>query len=145
MFNRLRYLFDKITIRTKPMGNMNQASCGMVLADQIYEKAACKAALSNASGIKVCTGKVLFEYLPTDMAPVVMRRNFDPYDESMSKRALRNWLWDHVIFDNHGYIVAIHDHGDILVVQEGWELEADYFSRLRFADEKKWEEIGRGS
>lgn len=131
--NRLGLAVDKLLIRTKPMGDMNQAGCGMALAQQVYSKAKERAAATGVPGAKINSGKTLYEWIPADMAPVIIRRDWDPYDLPYSTAAIRNWLWDHVIFNGEGFIIAIHDHGEILTCQDGWQCEAEYFSRVRLA------------
>ena len=123
--NRLGLAVDKLLIRTKPMGDMNQAGCGMALAQQVYQKTVDRKTANS--------GRVLWEWIPAEMATVIIRRDFDPYNLQLTTAGLRDWLWNHVIFNGEGFIIAIHDRGEILTCQDGWQCEAEYFSRVRLA------------
>ena len=114
------YVSDRIMIRTKPMSSMNQAHWGIELSDEIFAKSLARSRIA---------GEVLWNLLPPEMGALTIRRSFDPYDSNMSKADIRDWLWDHVIFDNKGNIVGLHDMGEVLSCKEGWQAEADWFSR----------------
>lgn len=126
---RIRIMVDRFLIRTEPMGAMNQIHWGMELADVIFEEASKKKRMSGA---------VLYEFLPPEMASTVIRRWFDPYEKIVSKSGLRDWLWAHVIFDEEGSIIAIHDRGKILICQNSWQSEADWFSRVKMNVDGIW-------
>jgi len=139
MFNRisrrLRIMSDRLLIRTEPMRSMNQIHWGMELASDVYAKGHQQ---NPQSGYKKNCGLILWNTLPPDMATIVIRRSFDPYNKEMDKGNIRNWLWDHVLFDNEGMVIAIHDRGEILFCREGWEKEVDWYSRVKMNQDKYW-------
>lgn len=133
---RLRYISDRILVRTKPMGSMNQIHWGMEIAETIFEDGDSRKERHRKLGLLAGgnypkNGEDLWCYLPPGMASIVIRRSFDPYDSELSKAGIRDWLWHHVVFDDNGNIIAIHDHGEILDVKDGWTCEAEWFSRVR--------------
>lgn len=123
---KFKVITDRFLMRTKPMGSMNQIHWGMELASDIYADA-----LNKGRSI----GVVLYEYLPPTLAPFVIRTWFDPYGDYTIKarKQIRDWLWDHVMFDDMGNIIAIHDRGEVFTCQIGWECEVDWLSRIRMS------------
>lgn len=132
IIRRFRIISDSLRIRTKAMSSMNQIHWGMELTEVIFAKG------FNENKKR---GEILYCHLPPPMAPVVIRRQFDPYNHEMSKAGLRDWLWTHVLFDDDGQIIAIHDRGEILICQDGWQCEADWFSRVKMGKGKHWKKI----
>lgn len=130
-----RFMKDKLTLRTKPLGSMIQTHWGMELASDIY--ADCHA-LNPQPGYKKFCGKSLYEALPHEMAPAVIRTWFDPYYKEMTKSEISDWLWAHVLFDGDGNIIAIHDRGEIFICEPEWAAEADWFSRAKMHREGYW-------
>lgn len=134
VIERIRLTVDKLLIRTKPMGHINQANCGTVLAKQIIDEAH-KHNKNN--------GQLLWEFLPTELAKHVIDKPFDPYALHVPENFIRNWLWNHVVFDGNGYIIAVHDFGTIIACVEGCEREVDWFSRVRLDEKNEEDTDGR--
>lgn len=132
IIRHLRIFPDQLTIRTRPMGKANQALWGKVVAQRIYTDAVQRQSIS---------GRMLWNRLPEDMQSYVTDTRFDPYHKGLNENELYRWLWQHVIFDKSGDIIAIHDCGKIITCKEGWEEETGWFSRVRLADELTWEVV----
>lgn len=125
---RIKFMSDRIRIHTNPAGDANQARCGLAMAMAIDQ--VCFERGTHA-------GRVLWYRLSADQARFVQYTDFDPYITDMSMQAVAQWLWDHVVFDANGTIIAIHDHGKILMGLEGHEYEIEMFGRVRRRKEHK--------
>ena len=113
---------DRVQIRTGQLGNANQIHWCIRTAHQLYVKAE-----ERDRG----SGYILWHYIPLDMTPIMGNLEYDPYDRHMEPHELRRWLWDHVVFDKYGEIIALHNKGEIIVCGEGWENQVERFCRVR--------------
>ena len=59
-------------------------------------------------------GKTLFLRLPEPAANIALRHHFDPYRLYLNKDGLRHWLENHILFDEDGRMVVLHNDGVIL-------------------------------
>lgn len=128
-------IHDRILIRTRPMGSMNQMRWGMELAQEVFEAGEQKK-LRHEKQIKPTerypkNGEVLWNRLPAPMGALVIRRPFDPYDKDLTTSQIRDWLFNHIIFDGAGGMVGLYDEGKVLFAKEGWQCEVDWFYRVR--------------
>jgi hypothetical protein len=126
---------DRVLIRTKPMGSMNQIRWGMEIAQDIFGAGEQKK-LRHKHLIRPVeryprNGEVLWNRLPAPIGSLVIRRSFDPYDKDMTTGEIRDWLFNHIIFDGAGGMVGLYDEGQILFAQEGWQCEVDWFYRVK--------------
>lgn len=125
---RIKFMSDRIRIHTNPVGDANQARWGLKLAEEVF-----LAGIDKETG----TGRILWYRLDPDIAAKIQGTEMDPYNDDLDQRDLRCWLWDHVVFDNKGSMIALHNHGVILLRRKGYELETDLFGRVRRRKEHK--------
>lgn len=76
------------------------------------------------------TGSILYFKLSPEFKAFVAYKKWDPYQKDMYNRQIRKWLWNHVVFDGFGQIIAIHDQGKILYCANTWDKEVGLFSKI---------------
>lgn len=118
-YNQLR---DRWAVWTNEVGRSNQARFAYQMSNRIFSEAEEKGYL---------TGRHLYDNLPSEVVHHVMQSNIDPYDRDLSRTQIFNWLWDHVVFDQNGEIVAIHDKGFPLINQREWGENLEWFWRIK--------------
>lgn len=65
------------------------------------------------------TGQKLFNMLnPPELADQVRGTSWDPFYKTMTFEEIVEWVDNHLVFDDHGHIIALFDQFNIL-----WERE----------------------
>jgi hypothetical protein len=105
-----------------PMGEIMQRYHATILADAIV----CRAQRRVQR-----TGQVLYAFLPHDMAQLVCKTDFDPYNRHPSEWEIQQWLLDHVIFSDSGDIIALIDGGEIVSMRLNHLGDIDYYFYMR--------------
>lgn len=129
MKRRIWVRLSKIRMRTSRIGAHNQAVHGLALAEKIHNLTYSNPLASSRPNI--------FNEIPPNMCDHVTNTWFDPYNRVMDQKEIQAWLWDHVIFDPAGHIVAIHDRGEILVYADGWRDEVEWFGLVKMSEWEK--------
>lgn len=119
---RIQFMSDKVRIHTSPVGDTNQAYWSLKLAEEIFD-----AGLEKGRA----NGAILWQRLDPAIAERVQKTDFDPYKTNQFITGIATWLWNHIVFDRNGDMIALHDHGEILFRRRGFESETDLFSRVR--------------
>jgi hypothetical protein len=71
------------------------------------------------------------------MCEYVTNSPIDPYNRPLNKFEVQQWIWDHMIFGPDGQIVGIHDGGQLLVLEDGWQPHVEWYSRVKMAEARK--------
>jgi len=122
IIRRYQRIYDGLLMRTSPVGAMNQARHAGRMSHDLYAVALLHGKL---------TGRLLFDSLPQRVCNRVMNRWFDPYNKDLSESEMFNWLWDHVMFDPDGDIIAVLDHGIVLTNDPNWFNDTEWFGRVK--------------
>lgn len=136
----MRRVLDNIRMRTSRIGRATQARWGLIVANKIVSDS--RATATKTTVYAHPTGQTLFNIIPPDMCDYVTNSSFDPYRLDMTKEQIRSWLWDHVIFDPSGQIIAVHNSRTTLFVEEDWHAETDWFIRVKDAEQRKVQRNG---
>jgi hypothetical protein len=118
---RIERIHDRFLMRTSRIGQANQALCCLLFVTDLFAE----------SSFPTYNGRYLYEILPQEWHEDVINSNFDPYNTIMSESEMFKWLWDHVIFDPQGYMIALYNHGQILLVRNEWLKETEWFGRVK--------------
>lgn len=121
-----KLLIAKLRMRVNRIGRHNQMMHGIATTNKVMSS-------HSVTGTNKC-GQNLFNLLPPNMCDAVTNTWFDPYAKDMSMNDVLRWLWDHVVFDPQGYIIAIHDRGEALIYAEGWRDEVEWFCRVKMSE-----------
>lgn len=76
-----------------------------------------KSIMTNAVFYNQRTGQYIFNHLPDDCANLVRSTLFDPFYKSFNRVEVRQWMEDHLIFDDRGNIIGLFNNNSIL-----WEM-----------------------
>lgn len=92
--------------------------------------------LSQAFEARGRTGMHLWMSLPEQAQKIVLTAWFDPYNQSLGREALEDWLHNHVFFDKYGDMVILHDYGTVLWRTLDLSLEFDPRFDIRYGKDK---------